>query len=138
MAEKIVGLISCLLCAVPFLIIGIFEKNSKEPITFWSGDKTLKSKVKDVTAYNLEMGMLYQKCAFAFMLSGICCLISLGFGIVMLVLDCTAGVYLMYRSYKKNSGTEFVIDSACRKAMAQIHDRQYVAYLRNEGRNVRS
>lgn len=64
MAEKIVGLISCLLCAVPFLIIGIFEKNSKEPITFWSGDKTLKSKVKDVTAYNLEMGMLYQKCAF--------------------------------------------------------------------------
>ena len=90
MAEKIVGLISCLLCAVPFLIIGIFEKNSKEPITFWSGDKTLKSKVKDVTA-----------CAFAFMLSGICCLISLGFGIVMLVLDCTAGVYLMYRSYKR-------------------------------------
>ena len=73
MAEKIVGLISCLLCAVPFLIIGIFEKNSKEPITFWSGDKTLKSKVKDVIAYNLEMGMLYQKCAFAFMLSGICC-----------------------------------------------------------------
>ena len=48
MAEKIVGLISCLLCAVPFLIIGIFEKNSKEPITFWSGDKTLKSKAKDV------------------------------------------------------------------------------------------
>ena len=43
MAEKIVGLISCLLCAVPFLIIGIFEKNSKEPITFWSGDKTLVS-----------------------------------------------------------------------------------------------
>ena len=60
------------------------------------------------------MGMLYQKCAFAFMLSGICCLISLGFGIVMLVLDCTAGVYLMYRSYKKNSGTEFVI---CQEAM---------------------
>lgn len=56
MAEKIVGLISCLLCAVPFLIIGIFERNSREPITFWSGDKTLKSKVKDVTAYNLEMG----------------------------------------------------------------------------------
>lgn len=56
MAEKIVGLVACLLCAVPFLIIGIFEKNSKEPITFWSGDKTLKSKVKDVTAYNLEMG----------------------------------------------------------------------------------
>lgn len=101
MGGKIVGLVVCLLCAVPFLIIGTFEKNSKEPITFWSGDKTLKSKVKDVTAYNLEMGMLYQKCAFAFMFSGICCLISLGFGIVIILLDCTAGAYLMYRSYKK-------------------------------------
>lgn len=29
MAEKIVGLISCLLCAVPFLIIGIFEKKQQ-------------------------------------------------------------------------------------------------------------
>ena len=27
------------------------------------------------------------------------------------------------------------LDSACKKAMAQIHDRQYDAYLRNEGRN---
>ena len=42
MAEKIVGLISCLLCAVPFLIIGIFEKNSKEPNTLLNGNKKLK------------------------------------------------------------------------------------------------
>ena len=34
MAEKIVVLVACLLCAVPFLIIGIFEKNSKEPHHF--------------------------------------------------------------------------------------------------------
>lgn len=79
----------------------LFVFASLPHMSIWSGDKTLKSKVKDVIAYNLEMGMLYQKCAFAFMLSGICCLISLGFGIVMLVLDCTAGVYLMYRSYKR-------------------------------------
>ena len=30
MAEKIVGLISCLLCAVGFLIIGIFEKKQQK------------------------------------------------------------------------------------------------------------
>lgn len=29
MAEKIVVLVACLLCAVPFLIIGIFEKTAK-------------------------------------------------------------------------------------------------------------
>lgn len=31
MAEKIVVLVACLLCAVPFLIIGIFEKTAKSP-----------------------------------------------------------------------------------------------------------
>lgn len=54
MAEKIVGLISCLLCAVPFLIIGIFEKNSKEPITFWSGDKNVK--IEGKRCHGLQSG----------------------------------------------------------------------------------
>ena len=101
MAGKIVGLISCLFMCGSVFDHRDFRKKQQRTHHFLSGDKTLKSKVKDVIAYNLEMGMLYQKCAFAFMLSGICCLISLGFGIVMLVLDCTAGVYLMYRSYKR-------------------------------------
>ncbi len=60
MIGRIIGLVSCLMCAVPFLIIGIYEKDSKEPINFWSGDTTLKSKVKDVCGYNKEMAVLYK------------------------------------------------------------------------------
>ncbi len=55
MFGKIIGLISCLMCAFPFFIIGIFNKDSKEPISFWSGDTTLKSKVKNVAEYNEKM-----------------------------------------------------------------------------------
>lgn len=51
----IIGLVSCLLCAFPFFVIGNFGKDSKEPVVFWSGDKSLKEKVKDVKGYNREI-----------------------------------------------------------------------------------
>ncbi len=41
MVGRIVGFISCVMCATPFLIIAIYNKDSKEPINFWSGDTTL-------------------------------------------------------------------------------------------------
>ena len=46
MAGRIVGLIACLLCAVPFLIIGVYDRESSTPISFWSGDKSLMEKVQ--------------------------------------------------------------------------------------------
>lgn len=102
MVGRIIGLISCLLCAVPFLIISIYNKNSEEPIHFWSGDTTLKSKVKNVSDYNKEMAMLYKKCALAFLITGIGFLLVPVIGVIMLCFDCTVGIYLVYRKYKKN------------------------------------
>lgn len=37
MVGKIIGLVSCLMCAFPFLIISVYNKDSREPINFWSG-----------------------------------------------------------------------------------------------------
>lgn len=71
MAERIIGLVCCLLCAFPFFVIGIYNKDSREPIHFWSGDVSLKNKVKDVKGYNTEMTGLYKKCAFFFLMAGI-------------------------------------------------------------------
>jgi len=101
MIGGIIGLVSCLMCAVPFLIIGIYDRDSKEPISFWSGDTTLKSKVKDVYGYNKEMSALYKKCAIAFLITGIVWIVSFIAGIILLSLDCTVGIYLMYRNYKR-------------------------------------
>lgn len=42
MVGRIIGFISCVMCAIPFLIIAIYNKDSKEPINFWSGDTTLR------------------------------------------------------------------------------------------------
>lgn len=104
MIGNIVGLISCLMCAFPFFILSVYGKNSNEPINFWSGDTTLKSKVKNVKEYNKEMAKLYKKYAIAFCITGIACLILPVIGIIMICLDCTLGIYLVYRNYKKILG----------------------------------
>lgn len=71
MVGRIVGLVCCLLCAFPFLVIGIYNRDSIEPVNFRSGDTSLKDKVKDVKGYNTEMTGFYKKCAFFFLMAGI-------------------------------------------------------------------
>lgn len=98
--EKIICFVSCLLCAFPMFIIGYFNRNSREPITFWSGDKSLKEKVRDVKGYNEEMSGLYIKCAFVFLITGIVCIIHVGTGVICILAECTVGIYLAWRVYK--------------------------------------
>lgn len=100
MIERIVGFISCLLCAIPFFIIAAFDKNSLTPITFWSGDKSLMTKVKDIPAYNREMARLYRTYGRAFLLAGAGCFLHLALGISLVLLESTVGIYIVYRKYK--------------------------------------
>ncbi len=101
MIERIIGLWSCLMCAFPFLIISIYNKDSKEPINFWTGDNTLKSKIKNVKAYNEAMAKLYKKFAVSFIIAGIGFFILPVIGIILLCLDLTLGIYIVYKNYKK-------------------------------------
>ena len=97
---RIIGLVSFLLCAFPFYVISIYNKDSSEPINFWSGDTSLKDKVKDIKGYNTEMAGLYKKCAVFFLLTGILWAVFPIAGIVLFVFDCSVGIYLAYRVYK--------------------------------------
>ena len=104
MIGGIIGFVSCLMCAVPFVIISVYGKDSMDPINFWSGDTTLKAKVSNVADYNKEMAALYKKCAIAFLVTGVGFMMMTGLGMVMLAFDCTFGIYLAYRCYKKILG----------------------------------
>lgn len=97
---RIIGLAACLLCAVPFLIIALYDKDSSTPIVFWSGDKSLAGKICDITVYNKEIAELYKKCAYAFVIAGVACLIYLPLGIVLILMECSIGIYVVYRKYK--------------------------------------
>lgn len=101
MVGRIIGLIACIMCAFPFLIISIYDKDSNEPINFWSGDTTIKSKVKNVQDYNKEMALLYKKCSIAFLVTGIGFLDIPIVGVILVCFDCTLGIYLVYRNYKR-------------------------------------
>ncbi|MBQ9990932.1 MAG: hypothetical protein IJP31_08325 [Lachnospiraceae bacterium] len=124
MAERIVGLISCVMCAVPYLIMAKYDVNSQTPIHFWSGDTALGKVVKNVPAYNREMAELYKKYGFMYCLSGLGCLLfpPVGYGLLCLTI---AGIVLVYRAYKKilkkyqneSSGAFPQITPAYRKAM---------------------
>lgn len=98
--EGIVGLVCCILCAFPLFVMGNYNKNSREPLTFWAGDKSLKEKVKDIQGYNIEISKLYIKCALVFVATGILCLIFFWLGIMCVLLESTLGIYVVWRIYK--------------------------------------
>ena len=101
MAGRIVSFICFLLCAFPFFVISVYCKDSREPINFWSGDTSLKDMVKDVKSYNAEMAGLYKRCALFFLLTGILFVVFPIAGIILVVFDCSIGIYWVYRVYKR-------------------------------------
>lgn len=101
MTGRIVALIACIMCALPFLIISCYEKDSTTPIAFWAGDTSLKDKIKNIKGYNHSMAKLYGKCAVVFIMTGIVFLIFRALGIGLIVFECTLGIYIVYRCYKR-------------------------------------
>ena len=101
MLERIICLFCCLLCAFPLFVVSKYDKEGNEPMGFWTNDKSLKSKVKNVSEYNKEMASLYKKCAYALVLAGLGGLIHPMVGLVLLGLECTVGIWVVYRCYKK-------------------------------------
>ena len=101
MAGRIISFIAYMLCAVPFWVIAKYKKNSKDPISFWSGDNSLKGKVKDVPAYNREMAAVYNKYAWTYAVAAVAGAVHPLAGVGVLGLACTVGIFLVYRAYKK-------------------------------------
>ncbi|MBR2408538.1 MAG: hypothetical protein IKB07_06240 [Lachnospiraceae bacterium] len=101
MLERIICLFCCLLCAFPLFVVSKYDKDGSEPIGFWTNDKSLKSKVKNVHDYNREMAALYKKYAYALVLAGVGGLIHMMVGLVLLGVVCTVGIWLLYCGYKR-------------------------------------
>lgn len=100
MVEKVICFICCLFCAFPFFIIGHYDKESREPIGFWSGDKSLKEKVKDVENYNKEMAKLYLYCAWFFFITGIIAFVHVIPAYICIAVESTLGIYIVWKKYK--------------------------------------
>ena len=100
MAGRIIGFICYMLCAIPFWTIAKFGKDGRDPISFWSGDTSLKGKVKDVPAYNREMAKVYTIYGWAYFAAAVGGAIHPIAGVAILVLA-MVGIVFVYRAYKK-------------------------------------
>ena len=75
-------------------------KDGKDPISFWSGDNSLKGKIKDVSGYNKEMALVYKRYSFVLIGTAFVSLINVIAGMVIITLDITVGIFIVYRRYK--------------------------------------
>ena len=100
MAGRIIGFICYFMCAAAFWAVAKFGKDGKDPISFWSGDTSLKGKVKDVPAYNREMASLYNKYGWAYFAAAVGGAVHPLVGVAILAVDLLAIVFV-YRAYKK-------------------------------------
>lgn len=100
MAGRIIGFICYFMCAAAFWGIAKFGKDSKDPISFWSGDTSLKGKIKDVPAYNREMARVYTIYGWAYFAAAVGGAIHPIAGVVIMLADLVA-IFFVYRAYKK-------------------------------------
>ena len=102
--EEILGQIiycfCCLACALAFILIPFLNKETKEPISFWSGDASLKEKVKDVENYNKEMTKLYLCYGSCYVVAALSVFISFIVSVILLIIGMTIGIFVVYKIYK--------------------------------------
>ena len=102
MLGRFIGFFCCMLCALPFFYLSWEGKQKdSEPLAFRSGDDSLKSKIKDIPAYNTEMSRLYYYTALAFSAAALLCLIHPITGIVTVCIESTVGIFAMYKVYSR-------------------------------------
>ena len=100
MAGRIISFVCYFMCAAIFWAIAKFGKDSRDPISFWSGDTSLKGKVKDVAAYNREMAKVYTIYGWAYFAAAVGGAIPAAGGVAFLALAMVGSVFV-YRAYKK-------------------------------------
>ncbi len=99
LTELTIAFICCGLCALPLYIIAFFGEHDTKPINFWAGDKSLE--IADVEGYNSSMAALYKRCALILIVTPVLIILHVYIFIGVLCFECTVGIYIVYRQYKK-------------------------------------
>ena len=101
MAGNIICCLSFSLCGIAFILIALTKKNTTDPITFFSGDDTLKEKVNDIKRYNNQMSKLYTAYGLCFILTGILSFVNIFISLILIAIFLSLGLMVVYYSYKK-------------------------------------
>ena len=96
-----------LMCAGIFCAIGIWAKNRKDPMHFYSGTTVDPRTISDIPAYNQECGQLWMTFSAPFFLCAACAFFSIWaevlmtVSIIVLVVASTVGIGWLVVKYGK-------------------------------------
>ena len=101
MVGKFVCFFCCLMIAFAFFSMGFGGKDRMDPINYFSGDETLKDKVKDLKNYNAEMSRMYKYWALAWVVVGALYFpLPISAGVAVMIIALGVETIITYRVHK--------------------------------------
>ncbi|MBE6701548.1 MAG: hypothetical protein E7582_06660 [Ruminococcaceae bacterium] len=108
MAGQIIWYITNFGCATLFYLIGVYAKNLKKPMHFWSGSEIDSYLITDVKAYNRENAIMWKHFSLCFVVSGFLEIVNPNLALIVFLLSFAIGIptliciYLrIYNKYKR-------------------------------------
>lgn len=101
LAGQIICIAIFLGCAILFYGIGIYAARSAKPMSFWSGTQVDATKITDVKSYNQENSLMWKRYALWYVAAGIAGIWSPIALLVISILSCTLGLWLLVRTYNR-------------------------------------
>lgn len=108
MAENIIAFVTVLLVSIIFIIIGVSQIRSKEPVGFYSGVKPpKKEELMDMGAWNKKHGCMWIGYGLAFIIAFIICSFVKTEGIAATIMICVGFgwlvIMMLYHCYLKKT-----------------------------------
>ena len=101
MLAKFICFFSCCLCAYGFFAMGVGGADRTDPINYFSGDNTLKDKVKDLRNYNAEMSRMYKYWGLSWIIVGaLFFVLPMLAALIAVFVAGVAGTVVTYKLYK--------------------------------------
>ncbi|AFS79302.1 hypothetical protein Curi_c23000 [Gottschalkia acidurici 9a] len=90
------------MCAMIFIVIGVFALNKKTPMHFWSGTKVKSEEISDIKSYNKSNGIMWISYGAIFVLADIISVIfNTNIGGILVAISSIVGVPILIIVYKR-------------------------------------
>ena len=99
--QRIIWLIIMIPCSALFTGIGIYARNRKKPMWFWSGTVVDEKEISDIPAYNHANGRMWILFSLILWISAFMGLFSMRAGDIVLCAGSLIGIPLLIFAYRR-------------------------------------
>ena len=99
--DNVIWLTVMVPCSAVVTVIGIYARNRKKPMWFWSDTDMKESEISDVSAFNRANGRIWMVYSLPLWLSTIFVLWNETFALILIVASCVVGLPILAIVYKR-------------------------------------